>query len=1173
MDTAKFKIYLLGQPKIRWGDDPIQITRLATRTLLFYLASNTYPVGRSKLCELFWPQLLEKDARTNLRGLLSKLKHALPEPELLETRDDLVCLNRASIYIDLHAYNHQLEDLKEIPWRYPEDVPLPDIILNSLQSLVSLWQGDHFLQDTRLVSSHGIDDWLTMTNGWLNTSRTMCLNRLAAHFSLCGDMMMAVKYYRDILAYDENNLTIYKNIIQCLIRSGHINAAQSALDFSIAQLNNSSGEILPEELMQAKELLNSMDYTQSQTLRPAYSQELGMQLNMVGRQKALMAIQTTFNTGGVLSISGESGVGKSRLVKEFYERYWPSVRLLLIRCTETGQNSPLQAIVDMLKKSIKEEEWKALPNLWANFLTILIPELTLLKPDLVIPAHPTGNLGEGLIFEALVNLFTLVGQKERLLFVLDDAQWADVSTLSVIHHLVSSGFIKKNGALLIVYQNEESNSKLHNTLVSLRRSDNINSLHLDSLTLDDTRALISQMLVNAPDEAFVTNFYHSTGGNPYIILETMKEIMAHTPSEKDLKFNHPLPISKSVQLVVSNKLDRLDSHSLLCLQAAAILGRTFERDVLTLMVDQPSALLSGSLHELSFFGLIKPEGKTPTYNLLRFSYTMDQRTIISNLSTAIKIQLHNRAAQALEIVYRDQVSAQAARIATHYQMGENYPEALRWWLEAEKYAFKIYSKEAALHAFSEVESILMQNPSLISDEEACDFFSHKTAFAYESNDIPMLNLVCQDCLELGKKRSSPLLLGNAHLSFNYLHFSKNEYNDALNSLEKAITYLSVTSRKLLLAEAYIRKGIILAYLQHFNEAITAYDQAETLSKDIQDPSVLELVYQAKAHKSFSYFNIGQIRKAFAEIDNAYTRYEDILRPFNHIRGHLAYCYCLLDMAQYDQALDHVRKGIEFSKSLGNITFEIYFNLILSKIEIRKGNLDGASAMIEELITQSEFIRHPDLFMRANGILAELFMILQDYSEAEILCKIATKSQLRTVQYFSIINDLAYCLVSQRRFEESESIIKDASEGSQGNELGTIIDETIINQAYIDLQEGNADKTYHAISEMIKKSINCGRIEKSILLKTLLMKAAGKCGYFEEVDALQSELSSWSQENASPWVYLSSVPIWLQYTHQGKERKNEMITRSRELLAQLEPLAQSDKIKASFIAAKEYWSNF
>ena len=102
------KILMLGQPQITWDESPVVITRRATRSLLFYLAATPKPAGRSLLCELFWPDLSEKDARSNLRSLLNKLRVALPDPDILQTQGDQVWLSHSGLVVDLLVYSQQL---------------------------------------------------------------------------------------------------------------------------------------------------------------------------------------------------------------------------------------------------------------------------------------------------------------------------------------------------------------------------------------------------------------------------------------------------------------------------------------------------------------------------------------------------------------------------------------------------------------------------------------------------------------------------------------------------------------------------------------------------------------------------------------------------------------------------------------------------------------------------------------------------------------------------------------------------------------------------------------------------------------------------------------------------------------------------------------------------------
>ena len=172
-----------------------------------------------------------------------------------------------------------MQELKEIPWQYPKNSALPGSVIASMEALISLWHGDHFLQDARLVSTRGIDAWLTDTNAWLNSSRTIFLERLAAHYMLSGDTMKAVQFYRTIMAYDEGNSKIHQKIIQALVRGGYTNEAQTTLEFSCDFFQNHLGLALPEEIRQAQEMLESVQNPKIPLSKPRYPQDFSMNLN------------------------------------------------------------------------------------------------------------------------------------------------------------------------------------------------------------------------------------------------------------------------------------------------------------------------------------------------------------------------------------------------------------------------------------------------------------------------------------------------------------------------------------------------------------------------------------------------------------------------------------------------------------------------------------------------------------------------------------------------------------------------------------------------------------------------------------------------------------------------------------------------------------------------------
>jgi len=1169
---TRLKIFMLGPPEILWDEQPLTISRRATRTLLFYLASQRKPVGRSLLCDLFWPDNPESDARDNLRGLLGKLKSSLPEPALLITSNDHVSLDLQNIYVDIHDFTDQVAAMRDVPWHYPDQTLLPAPVLASLGKVISLWRGSHFLQETRLVSSQGLDSWLIFTAELLSSSRRLCLERLVAHHTASGETEAAVKYLREMLVYDETNPDVHHKMISTLIRAGDLAKAQRVLDPFINYYEEQLGRPLPEQLSQDRDILKKLLDQEHATPSPNWPRPLSMQLNLVGRQDELALLQSAFSDGGMFILKGEAGSGKTRLIQELYERTWPNMRLLLANCTEPGQTMPLQAIIDMLRSWIEPEEWQKLPNLWANFLTLLIPDLTLVKPNLVIPDRPTQNKGEGLIFEAVMNLLKLATQKERILFVLDDAQWADVASLSLVHYLVSHDFFKKNGLLLLSYRAEEINPKLQSLLKSLNRTETLPSIELHGLSDQEVTMMVKQVVITDLDPAFIHTLTQQTGGNPYLVLETIKALRDETISGKINDKRRSLPIAKNVKALIEQRESRLDAPALECLQAAAILGNEFELVMLQQMLDHPTAVLEITISQLVKSGFITPLVVKPGVGIhFQFNHMLEHATIYSAIPPVKAVELHSRAAKALEQKLGEQAESQASRIAQHYQLAGATRDAIKWWLQAAKHAWSFFSKDATDQAYREVETALAQNQALISDEDAFKFFSQCTKYAYEATDFELLERICRMCLEWGQKRKSPLLIGAAFHSMSYISFPKERFHEGLNYLDKAVTYLSVTNHPDFLAEVLTRRGFFLTLVNRHQEALQSFDAALKVNQTITSPGALEINFQGHYQKSNMLYTMGLCQEGLQEIEDTYDHYQHILQPFDQARAHFAFSFNLFKLARYEEARTHAEEGLRLARLLGNTTIEQYLKVLLAQYEVRKGNLDKGLSMVREVISSAEQIQQDEFFMRANGVLGEIYTLLGDFERAEHTFRVSTRKKLNSHAYFENLTRLAYALAYLGKLDESEGILQTVLDHALQSDMHGIYVEAMLCQAVVGIGRGEFETMAYLIDDLEEKSEQAGMVEIFMLAKFLHMVVAGNLEQFDLLDALQQEISDWAQKTGVPWPHLTLVPGWLKYTKKPDLEKEIVCKISRDLITQIEPLAQAEDLKAPFETAKKQWT--
>ena len=812
---TRLKIFMLGQSQITWDDEPLVISRRATRTLLFYLASQRKPVGRSLLCDLFWPDNSESEARNKLRGLIAKSRHSLPDPDLLITQNDYVSLDHSKIYVDQHDFTDQFAALRDVPWHYAEITPLPKPIVQSLVQALSLWKGPRFLGGAKLVSTINLDNWLMVyTEETLTSLRRLCLDRLASHYVTVGEPGAAVECLVTLKRYDEGNPTLHHRLISALMQGGFLVEAKKSLDGSINYFEVKLGVPLPEQIVQDRETLQQLlNHDHSASSSPPWPRPPTLNLRLVGRQKELDAIFPMFSRGGCVILQGESGIGKTRLIKELYERSWPALQLFYTSSIESDQSLPFQTIINVLRANITEDQWKTLPNLWANFLTLLIPDLVLLKPGLIIPDRPSGTSGENLIYEAVLTLFKIVATRNRLVLVLDDAQYADVSSLSLVQFLVNHNFFQEHGVLVIVCQTMHNNIKLKSLIKQLSGLESTTTLTLEGLEEDEVGELVKQVETSSISSTLIHQLTEHTGGNPYLILETISTLRSESPSGSLGDVQYELPIGSNVQKLVTRRLALLPIESQTLINAAAVLGEIFEYQLLQRIADLPETQIEKAFCDLVQSEFIISESTKPGANpLFRFKHGMERLAILSTLPSYSVVNLHARVAHALQLTTAEQARPLASRVAVHYQAAGMLHEAIQWWLQAAQYSWTLFANSAAREAYQEVENIIQQNYALIPDGDIYDFSTQYALFAYESGDIEKLEQICQQALEWGEKRKYPSLIGAALLHMSYFSFVSGDYHEGLSFLNKAETYLAVSRHPQAMAELFVRRGLLLSLI-------------------------------------------------------------------------------------------------------------------------------------------------------------------------------------------------------------------------------------------------------------------------------------------------------------------------------------------------------------------------
>jgi DNA-binding CsgD family transcriptional regulator/tetratricopeptide (TPR) repeat protein len=392
---------------------------------------------------------------------------------------------------------------------------------------------------------------------------------------------------------------------------------------------------------------------------------------LVGRSSQLSELATALKqvadgAGGSLLVEGEAGIGKTSLVEESL-RAPDQLGLQVYRATaeQLERRRPFGAIVDCL--GIGRDAGDPRRMEIARLLHEVPPPTDW---DSLVAAPP----GEFRVAEAIVTLVEEVSVRGPLVVAIDDLQWADPSTILVLHRLGRSAH-RLPVLLLCACRPLPRPPDLERLIASLIAHGG-RRLVLGSL---DQQAVVDlvEALVGAEPGPRLLRQVAGAGGNPLFVTELVGALAAGgslEPTGDGRVEVAAVGIPPSLTLTILHRLSFLPQRTLDLLRAASVIGTTFTVAELSLVTGTPSFELLAALRESLTAGVLGEEATR-----LRFRHDLLQEALYHDLPGAMRAGLHLDTARALA-----RAGAPAEQVAEHLLRGAvpGDAEAVAWLREA-----------------------------------------------------------------------------------------------------------------------------------------------------------------------------------------------------------------------------------------------------------------------------------------------------------------------------------------------------------------------------------------------------------------------------------------------------------------------------------------------------------
>ena len=709
MTMPTLHLRLLGDFSLLYNDQ--QVTSLNTTRLqsllAFLVLHRDAPQQRQHLAFLFWPDTTEAQARNNLRQLLHQLRQVFPAIEHFLSADTHILQWHpvTPFRLDVAEFEQALALADEARRRNDQRA-----LQAALEQTDSLYRGE--------LLPGCYDEWILPERERLRRQHQQALEQLLHLLEVQGDTVSAIRNAQRLLGFDPLSEDLYRHLMRLFALNNDRASALHVYHTCVTTLQREMGVDPDPATREAYERLMQQETPTIQAIvhhpLPAAPQTL------IGREREWEQLRDAWQRateGGpyFVLVTGEAGVGKSRLVEEFL--LWASQQGAVTAKTRSyaaeGQLS-LAPVTDWLRSEGLRSKLRQLDTVWLIEVVRLLPELLAEQPDL--PRYePVTEYGQRQrFFEALARAILVTPQP--LVLLIDDLQWCDQETLEWLHFLLR--FDPTARLLVLGCAREEelsASNPLRTFLLHLRNAMHVIEIPLEPLDAAETAKLASQVTNHELELDEGLRLYHETGGYPLFVVEMVRANLGRvstSPPEADRSHRQqPLDGARTlpprVHAVLVGRLLQLSASARGFVELAATIGREFTLDLLITVGNADVDTAVRALDELWHKRIMREHGA----NSYDFTHDRLREVAYGEISAPQRRMLHRRVAQALEALYAEELDAVSGQIASHYERAGMIEQALLYYQRAAAVARRVYANEDAINLLLRSLELLEQLPA------------------------------------------------------------------------------------------------------------------------------------------------------------------------------------------------------------------------------------------------------------------------------------------------------------------------------------------------------------------------------------------------------------------------------------------------------------------------------
>jgi tetratricopeptide (TPR) repeat protein len=705
------------------------------------------------------------------------------------------------------------------------------------------------------------------------------------------------------------------------------------------------------------------------TPSPRWTTLPSLETPLIGRDKALRYLEEAYacaqaGRGRMVLISGEPGIGKSRLMQEFVTRLGGEANVIIGGGHQAERGLPYWPLVEALRPQLHTlgHAMSEIGPAYAAELARLWPELRGSLPDLPVAPHVEPGQARGRLFQALSCwVLSLAARRPPLVLCLDDLHWVDEATLGWLGYLARH---LGQAPLLVLgaYRSEQAGA-VEGLRVELMRQGLLQEVRLNGLSQSEVLRLISHLPGEIVEpERLGQRLHQATGGNPFFVLEILRamlqdEILWQDDPKWSLEIDESVTdfreptLPDSVCEAIRARVRRLSPQACQVLEAGAVIGRRFSFDLAWASSGRNQAETVDALDELSARQIIVERD-----DKYWFGHDLIRAVVYRDLSYGRRRLLHRRAAEAMERLDPDSMAA----IAWHFERAEELGRAARYALQAGLAAKMVFAHAEARAYFERALACLEEEAAHLNEPEAMATNRrlriqalHERGWALRLlGDMNAYARDSQEVTRLAELQGDQRTLAHLRWREAYTHRWFCRYADAQEAAVEGLRLSRAANDPLLEAMCEREVGLAARERGDHLQAQTSLERAWELFTELG-----ETAYQVHTLGNLStiYWCTGDYdramnlaRKAMVRCEGARLSLERRL-PLGDIGA------AAVALGQADQAREWLLESLAISRQVTDRTQEIFCLGHLGWLEVKLGRASKALEHLEAALSLAEGI--------------------------------------------------------------------------------------------------------------------------------------------------------------------------------------------------------------------------